>query len=75
MIDTVNRVFPDFSSSVVLVEINAYDPKNRGLLQRVGLQYIPTLIFYDRQGQVQTYVGVLEADSLRQTLSSLVEGE
>jgi len=75
MIKTVNEVYPEFSTSLVLVDINVYDPKNRSLLQRVGLQFIPTMIFYDREGQSETQVGVIEAEQLRQTLAALVEGD
>jgi len=75
MIETVNDVYPEFSTSLVLVDVNVYDPKNQNLLQRVGLQFIPTLIFYNRDGQAQTQVGVIEAEQLRQTLAALVEGD
>ena len=43
------------------------------LLEQVGLQYIPTLIFYDRTGKEQVSVGVMEAEQLRQTLAALAE--
>ena len=75
MIDVVNEVYPEFLTAVELVDINVYDPKNRSLLQRVGLQFIPTMIFYDREGQSETQVGVMEAEQLRQTLAALVEGD
>ena len=71
MIETVERVFPEFAGSVDLVDINVYDSKNEPLLQKVGLQYIPTLIFFDRYGQSQTSVGVMETDELHQRLTSL----
>lgn len=71
MIETVDRVFPEFASSVDLVDINVYDSENEPLLQKVGLQYIPTLVFFDQYGQSQTYVGVMETDELRQRLKSL----
>jgi len=75
MIDTVNEVYPDFSTSIALVDINVYDQQNQNLLQRVGLQFIPTLIFYDRNGQSETRVGVMEAELLHQNLTALVEGD
>jgi thiol:disulfide interchange protein len=71
MVETVEQVFPEFTNTVALVDINVYDPNNEPLLQKVGLQYIPTLIFYDQHGQGQTFVGVMEADVLRQRLNSL----
>ena len=71
MIKTVGRVYPEFAGYVDLIDINVYDPKNEPLLQKVGLQYIPTLIFFDQYGQSQTSVGVMETDELRQRLMSL----
>jgi thiol-disulfide isomerase/thioredoxin len=71
MIETVDQVYPEFVGSVDLIDVNVYDPKNELLLKKVGLQYIPTLVFYDRSGKSQTHVGVMEADTLRQRLNSL----
>ena len=71
MVKTVAQVFPEFSNSVTLVDIDVYDPNNQALLKRVGLQYIPTLVFYDQQGQDETVVGVLAADALRERLNAL----
>lgn len=74
MIGIVNQVYPEFDHSVVLVDVDIYDERNRPLLQQVGLQYIPTLIFYDRAGQGQVSVGVMQSEELRQTLIALEEG-
>jgi len=75
MIDTVAQVYPEFSDQVVLVDVNVYDERNAQLLKDVGLQYIPTLIFYDRTGQKKVSVGVIEDTQLRQRLTSLAEGD
>ena len=75
MIDTVNQVYPEFSASIELVDVNVYDQNNAQLLKRVGLQYIPTLIFFDHAGKQHVIVGVIEANQLHQTLSDLVAGE
>jgi thioredoxin-like negative regulator of GroEL len=75
MMGTVSQVYPEFSTSVVLVDVNVYDENNAALLQRVGLQYIPTLIFYDHTGKGQVFIGVLKADQLRQNLTALAGGE
>jgi thioredoxin-related protein len=56
---------------VALVDVNVYEDRNAKLLQKVGLRYIPTLIFYDRAGKSQTSVGVIEAVKFRQTLAGL----
>ncbi len=75
MMETVSQVYPDFAETVVLVDINVYDENNEALLNRVGLQFIPTLIFYDQTGEEQVSVGVMEAKQLRQTLADLAEGD
>ena len=75
MMETVGQVYPEFSDSVALVDVNVYDENNAALLKRVGLQYIPTLVFYDHTGEGQVSVGVMEAEQLRQTLAALAEGD
>jgi thiol:disulfide interchange protein len=75
MMDIVAQVYPEFENAVTLVDINVYDERNDELLRRVGLQYIPTLIFYNLAGNGQVSVGVMEAENLRQTLSALAGGE
>lgn len=75
MMEIVAQVYPDFENDVTLVDINVYDEENQPLLQRVGLQYIPTLIFYDRNGQSTTHVGVMEAAQLSDTLATLAGGK
>lgn len=72
MMQIVAQVYPEFAASVALVDINVYDEANKALLERVGLQYIPTLIFYDQTGKEQVSVGVMETERLRQTLAALV---
>lgn len=72
MIKTVEQVFPEFASSIALVDVNVYDPNNEPLLRKVRLQYIPTLIFFDRKGQGKIHVGVMQPDVLHQQLNDLV---
>jgi thiol:disulfide interchange protein len=71
MMDTVAQVYPQYQDSIILVDINVYDEQNETLLQRVRLQYIPTLIFYDRNGQADTHIGVMEASQLSSKLTAL----
>ena len=75
MMQIVAQVYPEFAGSVTLVDINVYDDANKALLERVGLQYIPTLIFYDQTGKEQVSVGVMETERLRQTLAALAGGD
>jgi thioredoxin-like negative regulator of GroEL len=71
MIATVNLVYPEFADKVTLVDINVYDEHNADFVMDARIQYIPTLYFYDRSGQEQVTVGVMEAEQLRQTLAAL----
>ena len=71
----VQQVYPEFAGSVALVDVNVYDNRNTILLQKVRIRYIPTLIFYDRAGQAQTSVGVMEPTTLRQQLQALRGGQ
>jgi thiol:disulfide interchange protein len=71
MIKIVEQVYPDFSESVPLVDVNVYDANNENLLYRAGIRAIPTLIFIDRAGQAQGYVGVMEPEALREQLQAL----
>jgi thiol:disulfide interchange protein len=75
MMETVGQVYPEFSSSVAMVDVNVNDENNAALLERVGIQFIPTLIFYNHTGEEQVSVGVIEAEQLRQTLAALAGGE
>jgi thiol:disulfide interchange protein len=71
MIETVADVYPEFREQVVLVDVDVYNDFNRPLLGRVRLQYIPTLIFYDRAGNPTSYVGVMESSDLKASLKKL----
>jgi thiol:disulfide interchange protein len=75
MVDLVAEVYPEFQERVVLVDVDVYDDLNRPLLGRVRLQYIPTLIFYDRTGKTTSHVGVMEASDLMANLKDLAGGD
>ena len=75
MIGIIEQVYPEFDDYVTLVDVNVYDRQNESLLNEVGLQYIPTLFFYDTSGKRQTHIGVMEARQLRQILSDLTVGD
>jgi len=74
MMDTVDQVYPEFRESVTLVDVNVYDERNQPLIERVRLQYIPTLILFDQNGQGQTHVGVMESSQLSAALAKLAAG-
>jgi thiol-disulfide isomerase/thioredoxin len=71
MMDTVAQVYPEFQEKVILLDVDVYNDLNQPLLRRVRLQYIPTLIFYDRSNAFEVNVGVMEADQLRARLSAI----
>jgi thiol:disulfide interchange protein len=71
MMGIVYQVYPEFSDSVALIDINVYAEENRTLLLREQVQYIPTLIFYDRKGTREISVGVMETEMLRQKLNTI----
>jgi len=71
MTEIVAEVHPSFANRVALVDVNVYDEQNTNLLRRAGVRAIPTLVFVDRAGQAQEYVGVMEPDGLRQQLQIL----
>jgi thiol:disulfide interchange protein len=75
MSEIVAQVYPDFSESIALVDVNVVERRNMPLVKQAKVQYIPTLNFYDQNGQGQVFVGVMEADQLRETLTSLAGGE
>lgn len=74
MMGIVDQVFPEFASSIALVDVNIYDKRNVALMRNEGLQVIPTLVFYDSRGARQMHVGVMEPAQFRTTLQSLAEG-
>jgi thiol-disulfide isomerase/thioredoxin len=67
----VEQVYPEFAESVVLVDVNVYDEQNQSLLRRASIRYIPTLIFFDQNGQGTASVGVTQPDLLRDQLAAL----
>ena len=73
MTGIVEEVYPQFSDSVALVDVNVYDERNKSLLQRANIRAIPTLIFVDAEAEVSGHVGVMEPDALREKLAQLAE--
>ena len=73
MIEVVDQVYPDFAGEVALVDVNVYDQENQNLLRRAGIRAIPTMIFIDRAGNGQGYMGVMETGAFREQLQQLAE--
>jgi thiol-disulfide isomerase/thioredoxin len=71
MMGVVADVYPEFDGQVVLIDVDVYDRRNANILRRERLQSIPTLVFYDTQGNRQIFVGVVPPDQFRDTLLAL----
>lgn len=74
MTRTIAQVFPEFATTVSLVDVDVYDQRNAALIQKVGIQVIPTLIFFDHTGAGQVVAGGMPADELRTELQELAQG-
>lgn len=73
MIGNVDQVYPEFRNSVELVDIDVYNPLNDPLLEKVKLQYIPMLIFYDKTGEGKTFIGVMDNQMLHDWFTEIAE--
>lgn len=71
MMEVVAEVQPEFEGQVVLIDVDVYQQSNANIMHREGFQMIPTLVFYDRQGERQVQVGVLQSDQLRVVLRTI----
>ncbi|MFO7631595.1 MAG: thioredoxin family protein, partial [Caldilinea sp.] len=74
MMAVVEEVYPEFAGSVGLVDVDAYDARNAGLLRSIGIRAIPTVVFFDRTGAGKMQIGGMPAADLRQVLSELQQG-
>ncbi len=75
MMAIVAEVYPEFESTVGLVDVDVYDKTNTKLLQVARIYAIPTQIFYDKSGQQETVLGVMTAEALREKLRFLAGGQ
>ena len=75
MMEVVEQVYPEFDSSVALVDVNVYDKANSRLLQRAQIRAIPTQIFFDRTGQGKVIMGAMTPDQFREQMRTLAGGQ
>jgi thiol:disulfide interchange protein len=75
MMGVVDRVYPDFQDSVVLIDVDVYDQHNTNLLRRENLRSIPTLVFYDAKGERQVFIGAMPPNQFRDILTRLSAGQ
>ena len=69
--DGENQSLAALRGQVVLIDVDVYQQSNVNIMRQEGLQMIPTLVFYDRQGQRVVQVGVLQPDQLRAVLRAI----
>lgn len=74
MMGTVADVYPDFQESVVLIDVDVYNQNNQNILRRERLQSIPTLVFYDSQGNRQVFIGAMPSDQFHDVMTQLAAG-
>jgi len=74
MMSTVAEVYPDYLDSVVLIDVDVYEQSNANILRREHLQSIPTLVFYNSQGDRQVIIGAIPPDQFRDVLTTLAAG-
>ncbi len=76
MEEIVNKVKPDFEKQIVFVDINVYDRSEQELINKFGVQAIPTSVFIGSDGIIRDgQVGVIEEKVLRKILKKLAKGE
>ena len=75
MMGTVTDVYPDYQDAVVLIDVDIYDQNNSNIIRREQLQSIPTMVFYDAQGNRQVFIGAMPPDQFQDTLIGLAAGQ
>lgn len=64
---------PDYDGRIVFVDALTTDPDAAPVFDRYPGRYIPTSVFVDGSGEaVETFVGPLTEDQLRQKLDDLL---
>ena len=75
MMETVAKVYPDFQDAIVLIDVDINQQSNGNIIRREQLQSIPTLVFYDVQGNRQVFIGAMTAEQFHDTLTQLAAGQ
>jgi thiol:disulfide interchange protein len=74
MMGTVVEVYPDYQDSIELIDVDVYEKSNANILRRERLQSIPTLVFYNAQGDRQVLIGAIPPEQFRDVLTTLASG-
>jgi len=73
MIENVERAYPEFSEKITLIDVNVSDERNHNLLRSQGVQLIPSLKFFDKNGQAHIVYGVITPEQIQEELITLLE--
>jgi thioredoxin-like negative regulator of GroEL len=69
----IRQVEPEYAGRVKFIIVDVYDRSEYDLCMQYNIQTIPTTVFLDAKGQIKEgYIGVMDADSMRQILDRLV---
>lgn len=71
---SLDEVYPEFKDSVVLLDADVTDMRERALVEQVGVQTAPTLLLVDASGAEKVIVGEISPQDLRTELSALAGG-
>lgn len=72
MIENVYVVYPEFSKSIVLIDVNVSDIRNHDLLRNQEIHSIPSLKFFDSHMQSQIIYGVISPEEIKNQLILLI---
>lgn len=68
----IAQIKPDYEKRVNIIDILVDDQAEQRLINRFGINTIPTSVFYDKAGKsVGQQIGVIEKDKLTQILTTL----
>ena len=67
----LDQVYPEFKQSVVLLDLDVTNRRERPFVEASGVITTPTLLFIDRLGKEQAFVGEIDAEVLRVELAAL----
>lgn len=71
----VEEIRPDYAQQIVFVDVITNDAANASLVQRAGIQTIPTTFFITTAGTGHGYIGLMKEEDVRAELDKLVVTE
>jgi len=71
---SLNTVYPEFKNSVILLDVDVTNLRERALVEQVGVQTAPTLLLVNAAGEEKVIVGEISPEDLRSELVTLSGG-